>query len=114
MNNDLLGLSARGWILPLVLPLLAGLIAWGTNPDLPAAKVMRSAEEQWTLARLPASDIKKAYDYLSTASIWGKVEVVKQDEPSLDPTWRFLAVMVSGSENPEGRNGREKGGDRPC
>lgn len=98
MNKSLMGLSARAWILPLVLPVLAGWLAWGTNPDLPAPKAARFAEEPWVLGHLPAPDLKKAYDYLSTASIWGKVEVVKKDEPLTDPAWRFLAVMANGSE----------------
>ncbi len=98
MNGSFMGFPTRAWVLALVLPLLAGWIAWGTSPDLPVTKAMRSSEEPWTLARLPAPDLKKAYDYLSTASIWGKVEVVKKDEPQTDPAWRFLAAMVSGSE----------------
>lgn len=93
-----MGLSARAWILPLVLPLMAGWMAWGTSPELPAAKAARLTEEQWALGRIPAPDLKKAYDYLSTVSIWGKVEAVKKDEPLTDPAWRFLAVMVNGTE----------------
>ena len=98
MNSSLKNLSARGWILPLALPLVVGWIAWGVGPDLPEAKVTRFSEESWTLAKLPAPDLKKAYDYLSTSSLWGKVEVARKDEPKIDPAWRFLAVMVNGSE----------------
>jgi hypothetical protein len=98
MKNSLMGLPPRAWILPLVLPVTAGWIAWATGPDLPAAKVTRSSEDQWVLARSPVPDLKKASEYHSTASIWGKVDVVKKDEPVVDPAWRFLAVMVSGSE----------------
>ena len=98
MKGGLLGLSVRAWILPLGLPLMAGWIAWGTSPDLPAATVTRFSEEPWTLARLPDPDPKKAYDYLMSASVWGKVEAVKKEETLEDPAWRFLAVMVNGNE----------------
>lgn len=98
MKNSLMGLPARAWLLSLVLPLLAGWLAWRMGADLPAAKMMRVPEEQWILAQVPTQDLKKAYEYLAAASIWGNVEVAKKDEQLQNPAWRFLAVMVNGTE----------------
>ena len=92
-----MGIPAR--ILLLLLPsLMAGLVAWEVGPRLPTAKLTYFPGDQWSLDKVPTPDLKKSYAYLSAATIWGNVEAVKKEEDERDPAWRFLAVMVNGSE----------------
>lgn len=97
MNPTLLGLPARAWLLPLIMPMVAGWLAWQSGPDLPSTKTLRFPDEQWSLAKIPVQDLKKAEDYLATASIWGNVAAAKEEDER-DPAWRFLAIMANGNE----------------
>lgn len=97
MNNGLMGIPAR-LLLCFALPLSVAWVAWETGPDLPLAKLMRFPDEQWSLAQAPSPDLKKVYEYLSVASIWGNVEVVKKEDEERDPAWRFLAILNNGTE----------------